>query len=73
MTNTCAPLTPIQAREKVLKMNLQINQQLKRAGVLDHKGSVVKPLDTLPDSEWKNWIYDVISVRDFLINEFKIY
>jgi hypothetical protein len=67
-----AALTAITAREKVREMNLQINQQLKRAGVLDHKGNLVKTLDSLPDSEWKSWMYDVISVRDYLIKEFNI-
>lgn len=52
-------------REEYLNLNLQINSQLKRAGVLNTKGTkVIKSLDTLPDSEWKNWIKELIVIRD---------
>jgi hypothetical protein len=61
-------MTQIQIREKVLAMNLQINSQLKRAGVLNSKGKNIKSLDSLPDSEWKTWMFDLISVRDYLDN-----
>lgn len=65
MTHT-APMTQIQIREKVLQMNTQINSQLKRAGILNSKGKNVKSLDDMPDSEWKTWMFDLISVRNYL-------
>lgn len=65
-------MTPQQARDKVRQMNLQINSQLKRAGVLDSKGRNIKNLGDLPDSEWKSWMYDLMSVRDYLITEYNI-
>lgn len=59
-------MTQIQIREKVRQMNTQINSQLKRAGVLNSKGKNVKSLDDMPESEWKTWMFDLISVRDYL-------
>lgn len=69
MTHTTT-MTVQQAYEKVRQMNLQINSQLRRAGVLDSKGRNVKNLSDMPDSDWKSWMYDLISVRDFLISEY---
>lgn len=56
----------IQLNDKVRNLNLQINQQLKRAGVLNAKMNVVKPLSELPNSEWKNWIAELIEYRNKL-------
>jgi hypothetical protein len=61
-----------QASDKVRQLNLQINSQLRRAGILNHKGQNVKKLSDQPDSEWKTWMYDLISVRDYLIKEYNI-
>jgi len=44
-------------REEVRSLNIQINSQLKRAG---------KPLSQLPNSEWKQWIIQLIEYRDSL-------
>ena len=49
--------TEIKIREEWRALNVQINSQLKRAG---------KPLNELPDSEWKNWILELIKYRDSL-------
>lgn len=51
-------------REKILKLNLQINQQLKRAGCLNGKGKIVNPLSNFPDTEWKIWITELIEIRN---------
>ena len=57
-------------RETYLNLNTQINGQLKRAGVLNHNGTkVVKPLDSLPESEWKTWIKELMIIRDNLGNQ----
>lgn len=54
-------------REQYLNLNTQINSQLKRAGLMNNNGTkVVKPLDTLPDSEWKTWIKELMIIRDNL-------
>jgi len=45
--------------EKWRKLNVQINQQLKRAG---------KPLNEMPESEWKTWITELMQYRDELTN-----
>lgn len=47
-------------REKWLSLNIQINQQLKRAG---------KPLNEIPESEWKSWITELMAYRDELTNQ----
>ena len=53
-------------REKWRELNLQINGQLKAAGVIDHRGKIVNPLDTFPASEWKTWIMELMQIRDRL-------
>ena len=53
-------------REKVRELNAKIIQQLKRVGIINHKGKYVKGLDSMPDSDWKSWMYDLISARDYL-------
>ena len=45
----------IKLRDEWRSLNVQINSQLKRAG---------KPLNELPDSEWKEWILELIKYRD---------
>ena len=42
-------------------LNLQISSHLKSAG---------KPLNEMPDSEWKNWITELMQYRDSLTNLF---
>lgn len=49
--------TKVKIREEWLALNVQINSQLKRAG---------KPLNELPESEWKKWITELIQYRDSL-------
>lgn len=56
----------IKIREEWRSLNIQINSQLKRAGVVNHKGKIVKPLAELADSEWKTWILELIKYRDSL-------
>jgi hypothetical protein len=57
-------------REQYLNLNLQINSQLKAAGVVDKNNTkVIKPLDTFPDSEWKSWVKELMAIRDKLQNE----
>jgi len=51
-------------REKWLELNQQINQQLRAAGVMNHTGKIVKPFDTLPESEWKQWMKEKINLRN---------
>lgn len=52
-------------REQYLALNSQINSQLKRAGVVNKNCTkIVKPLDTLPDNEWKIWIKELMTIRD---------
>lgn len=48
----------IKTREEWRTLNVQINSQLKRAG---------KPLNEMPDSEWKFWIVELMQYRDNLI------
>jgi hypothetical protein len=55
--------------EKVRGLNLQINSQLKRNGVLNHKGQLVIKLSDMPASEWKTWITELITYRDELQNQ----
>lgn len=53
--------------EQYRALNLQINSQLKRAGVMNNAGTkVVKPLDSFPESEWKTWMKELIALRDSL-------
>lgn len=47
----------IKIREEWRALNVQINSQLKRAS---------KPLNELPESEWKKWIIELIKHRDTL-------
>lgn len=47
----------IKIREEWRTLNVQINSQLKRAG---------KPLNELPESEWKKWIIELMNYRDTL-------
>lgn len=55
---------------RVRELNVQINQQLKRAGVINKANTkVINPLETLPQSEWKSWITDLIKYRDTLLEE----
>lgn len=57
----------IKQREEWRKLNSQINQQLKSAGVLNSQGTkIIKPLNLLPQSEWKSWIIELIKYRDSL-------
>ena len=65
--------TTIQINDKVREMNLQINSQLKRAGILDHKGRNVKSLQDEPESEWKTWMLDLIDYRDELEQQLEDY
>jgi hypothetical protein len=51
----------IKIREEWRVLNLKISQQLKRAG---------KPLEEMPESEWKSWIIDLMKYRDSLTNLF---
>lgn len=44
-------------KEEWRTLNVQINSQLKRAG---------KPLNELPESEWKKWIIELMNYRDTL-------
>ncbi len=44
-------------REEWRSLNIQINSQLKRAG---------KPLSQIADSEWKQWIIQLMEYRDSL-------
>lgn len=54
-------------REQCRALTLQINSQLKRAGVINSNATkIVRPLDTMPDSEWKTWIKELIQIRDSL-------
>ena len=53
-------------REEWRSLNLQINNQFRAAGVVNHKGKIVKPLTELPDSEWKTWILELIKYMDSL-------
>lgn len=47
----------IKIRQEWRALNLEINSQLKSAG---------KPLSQLPDSEWKQWIIELMNYRDTL-------
>ena len=47
----------IKIRDEWRALNVEINQQLKRAG---------KPLNEMPESEWKNWIIEKMEYRDSL-------
>lgn len=47
----------IKIREEWRALNVQINSQLKRAG---------KPLNELPENEWKKWIIELMNYRDTL-------
>ena len=49
--------SPIKIRQEWRALNLEINSQLKMAG---------KPLSQLPDSEWKQWIIELMNYRDTL-------
>jgi len=50
--------TEIKIRQQWRALNLEINSQLQRAG---------KPLSQLPDSEWKQWIIELMNIRDTLM------
>ena len=51
-------------RVKIRELNLQINSQLKRAGILNHKGQLVTKLADHPNKDWKEWITELIAIRD---------
>ena len=51
----------IKLRDEWRALNLQISSHLKSAG---------KPLNEMPDSEWKNWITELMQYRDSLTNLF---
>ena len=56
-----AQINPIKIREEWRALTIQINSQLKRAG---------KPLSEIEDSEWKNWIIQLIAYRNSLTEKF---
>ena len=56
----------VTVRDEWRKLNLQISNQLRANGVCDHKGKIVKSLDDMPQSEWKEWITELINYRDSL-------
>ena len=61
--------TATKTRDKVRQLNLQINSQLRGAGIIDHKGKLVKKLSDSPEGEWKEWMIELIALRDKLANE----
>ena len=50
----------IKKREEWRALNVKINSHLKRVG---------KPLSELPETEWKNWIIELIKYRDNLTSQ----
>ena len=63
MTNSTITIAKnsIKLRDEWRALNLQISSHLKSAG---------KPLNEMPDSEWKNWITELMQYRDSLTNLF---
>ena len=56
-------------REEFRLLNLEINNQLLRAGIIDHKGKNTANLSTHPNSEWRTWIQALMARRDMLENQ----
>lgn len=48
--------------EKAIVLSREVNSQLRMNGVTNHKGQIVKPLSTFPETEWKQWMLEKIEI-----------
>lgn len=66
MTTTTKDANYYKTLDEVRELNIRINNQLRAAGITNHKGQLVKRLPDEPESEWKTWITELIAYRDQL-------
>jgi len=56
------------ASEKLRELNIQINQQFRANGIVDHKGrNTGKRIEDSNSQEWIDWINELITIQKGLL------